>query len=190
MMTLKNFREALFEERKSKFYVYVKPVQNLSECKSYIKEISVKNRDATHNVYAYIICDEEGVHEKAEDDGEPSGTAAKPILDIIRYAELTNVVVIVSRYFGGIKLGAGGLIRAYAAAAKLGLENGEKIPFEKKVECMIEFDYILIKTVDNFLITHGIMEVEKGFLERVIYKFSASEELHLRLSEIQGITII
>ncbi|MCX5773640.1 MAG: YigZ family protein [Fusobacteria bacterium] len=189
-LTVKSYHEILYEERKSKFYGFIKPILNLKEAQNFIFQISKENSQATHNVYAYRVQDDEGVHVKAYDDGEPKNTAGKPILDILNHNDLSNVVIVVSRYFGGIKLGAGGLIRAYASAAKKVIEENEKVPIEKHVDFMIEFDYMLVKTVDNFLISHGISDVEKGFRERVIFKFSASEELQAALKEIQGVSII
>jgi uncharacterized YigZ family protein len=103
-----------FEERKSKFIGYVKPVGSKQEAEDFIASIREKHKDATHNCTAYKVIDNGQEYFKTDDDGEPSGTAGKPMGDIITYMEVTNLAVVATRYFGGIKLGAGGLVRNYA----------------------------------------------------------------------------
>lgn len=104
------------EIKKSKFIGYVYKVDSLSNAKSLILKLKKEHKKATHICYAYKIVGDEYA-EKAFDDGEPSGTAGKPILNVINKKKLSNVLVVVVRYFGGIKLGAGGLIRAYSKTA-------------------------------------------------------------------------
>ena len=102
-------------EKKSRFIGYIAPVETEDEAIAFINEIRTKHRDATHNVYAYVL--REGFKERFSDDGEPHGTAGMPVLDSIRKAGLTDTAVVVTRYFGGILLGTGGLVRAYTSAA-------------------------------------------------------------------------
>lgn len=118
--TLKEYGEASFVERKSRFISYSKPVSNEEEAIQFLNSIRKKHYDATHNCYAYILGENAAI-QRSSDDGEPSGTAGIPILEILRKEGLTNVIVVVTRYFGGILLGAGGLIRAYAEGAKLAI---------------------------------------------------------------------
>ena len=102
-------------EKKSKFIAHLFPVENVEEAENIIKETKKKYYDARHNCIAYRIVDKSKVIEKASDDGEPSGTAGAPMLNILQKNNLANVLIIVTRYFGGILLGTGGLVRAYSA---------------------------------------------------------------------------
>ena len=112
---------AEYEIKKSIFIAHVKHVETEESAREFVQMIRKKNFDATHNCLAWIL-GELGNLQKSNDDGEPSGTAGNPILDTIKKHELTNTAVVVTRYFGGIKLGAGGLIRAYSHTATLGLD--------------------------------------------------------------------
>lgn len=113
--------ETLIIEKKSKFYSHVKPVDNEADAIEYLNQIRSKYSDATHNVYAYVI-DENNIF-RYSDDGEPGGTAGMPVLDTIRKSGIVDVIVVVTRYFGGTLLGTGGLVHAYGASAKKGLEE-------------------------------------------------------------------
>ena len=114
------FGEAEFVEKRSRFIGRVWPVENEEEAVAHIKEMREKHWDATHNVYAYII--REGGAMRYSDDGEPGGTSGMPTLNVFRAGEIYNVCCVITRYFGGILLGTGGLVRAYSQAAKLALE--------------------------------------------------------------------
>ncbi len=111
-----------FIVKKSRFIGYVKPVKTAEEALAFIGEIKSKHWDATHNVYAYSL--REGNLRRFSDDGEPQGTAGIPTLDVILKQEVTDCCVVVTRYFGGIMLGAGGLVRAYSQGARIALESG------------------------------------------------------------------
>ena len=106
---------------KSRFITYVKPVSSREEADAFVKEIKAKHKDATHNVPAMVIGDKMQI-QWASDDGEPSGTSGAPMVQMLVSEEITNVCLVVTRYFGGIKLGTGGLVRAYTSSAKLGIE--------------------------------------------------------------------
>ncbi|MGN0681180.1 MAG: YigZ family protein [Candidatus Fimisoma sp.] len=106
---------------KSRFITYVKPAETREEAEAFIAEIRGKHRDATHNVPAMVLGDKMQI-QWASDDGEPQGTSGAPIVKMLVAAGITNVVIVVTRYFGGIKLGTGGLVRAYTSSAKLGIE--------------------------------------------------------------------
>jgi len=114
------FGEAEFVEKRSRFIGRVWPVETEEEAIAHIKEMREKHWDATHNVYAYII--REGGAMRYSDDGEPGGTSGMPTLNVFRAGEIYNVCCVITRYFGGILLGTGGLVRAYSQAAKLALE--------------------------------------------------------------------
>lgn len=115
MRTIDKNYENLIEIKKSKFITYIHPVASVGEAEEVLKSVRAKHSDATHVCFAYVI-NSPNV-EKASDDGEPDGTAGKPILDVIKKNDLEDVLIIVVRYFGGIKLGAGGLVRAYSSSA-------------------------------------------------------------------------
>ena len=120
--TLKKSAEYSITERKSEFIGYCAPVKTEEEAIAFVNAIKKKHSDARHNVYAYVL--REGYKERFSDDGEPHGTAGMPVLDSIRKAGLTDTAVVVTRYFGGILLGTGGLVRAYTAAAVGALNEG------------------------------------------------------------------
>ena len=137
-------------EKKSRFIANVYAVENQQEAEARIAEISKKYWDARHNCYAYVI----GVNSeisKCSDNGEPSGTAGKPILEVINGAGLTNTLIIVTRYFGGVLLGTGGLVRAYTQSAQAGLANcqiGEKVLSQKLT---VKVGYNMINNVQYYL---------------------------------------
>lgn len=141
--------------KKSRFIGYAMSVETEDEAIKFIEEIKTKHRDATHNVYAYVLGEDNNI-QRYSDDGEPSGTAGIPALEVIKKEDLRNVAVVVTRYFGGKKLGTGGLIRAYTKGAKIGLEAGviiDKILFRK---VKVRIDYTLYGMVENYLINKGI----------------------------------
>lgn len=127
--TVEREANAEFEERRSLFIGYAKPVKSAEEAMEFIKQKKKEHADATHNVYAYLL--DGGRVAKYSDDGEPQGTAGMPVLDTIRKSDVDGVCVVVTRYFGGILLGAGGLVRAYAHSAKLALEAANIITYER-----------------------------------------------------------
>lgn len=138
--------------KKSRFIGYAKPVESEAEAVAFIDEIKRQHRTATHNCSAYVV-GERDQHQKASDDGEPSGTAGKPILEVIKNKGLKNVVVVVTRYFGGIMLGAGGLVRAYTDGAVAGIEAAGEIEMVLHREVFVEVDYTWYGKLENEL--HG-----------------------------------
>lgn len=121
--TVKNPADFTLVEKKSEFIGYCAPVKTEEEAIAFVNSIKKKHSDARHNVYAYVL--REGFAQRFSDDGEPHGTAGMPVLDSIRKAGVTDVAVVVTRYFGGILLGTGGLVRAYTAAASGALKNAD-----------------------------------------------------------------
>lgn len=136
---------------KSRFICYFSPVTTVEEAQAFIEQIKKKHWDATHNCSAYLVGDNQQM-QKANDDGEPSGTAGVPMLEVLKKRHLTNTVVVVTRYFGGIKLGAGGLVRAYTQSVTAALDTAatfvEHLPL-LKVQFMLPFD--LAFKVENSL---------------------------------------
>ncbi|MNZ59065.1 IMPACT family member YigZ [compost metagenome] len=152
--------------RKSRFIGHVMPVKNEEEALLFIEDIKKKHRDATHNCSAYVIGERDEI-QRQSDDGEPSGTAGKPILEVIRNQGVKNVAIVVTRYFGGIMLGAGGLIRAYTDGAVLALEAGEVITRVLRREVFVEIDYTWLGKVENELRGRGIQTGETLFTDKV-----------------------
>ena len=142
MKTIIDGKTAEVTEKKSRFIANIFHVENVTEADEKIKQINKKYYDAKHNCYAYIV---DGI-EKCSDDGEPSKTAGAPMLDILKKNQFTNVLVIVTRYFGGILLGTGGLVRAYSEATKRAIENSVEIVSGERY--IIEVSY---ENVNNVL---------------------------------------
>ena len=138
--TIKENISAEIVEKKSKFIANVFYVETREEVDSIIKEINKKYHDARHNCYAYRVVTDGGIIEKSSDDGEPSGTAGAPMLTILSKNNLANILVVVTRYFGGILLGTGGLVKAYSSACTLAIEKAGLVEKEiadlYKIECV------------------------------------------------------
>jgi len=151
-----------FIERKSRFIGYIKPVANEDEAISFINDIKAKNWDATHNVYAYYIKDETEI-QRYSDDGEPQGTAGLPVLEVIRKQGLQDVAVVVTRYFGGILLGASGLIRAYGKGAAAAIEVAGKVHKVLSKQIAVTVDYTDLGRVQNTLLN------KEYVIENIVY---------------------
>ncbi len=148
--------------RKSLFISYIERVESEEAALAFIDGIRRKHWDATHNCYAYIIGESADI-KRFSDDGEPSGTAGKPILSVIERLELVNTVVVVTRYFGGIMLGAGGLIRAYGESAKVGLEAAGRLERVLSKVVSVSLDYSLFGRLESELIGRGYQIIDKSF---------------------------
>lgn len=157
---------ASYEIQKSRFIAYTSHVETEAEARDFVTAIKKKHFDARHNCSAWVL-GADSSQQKSNDDGEPGGTAGNPILEAIKQHGLTNVVVVVTRYFGGIKLGAGGLIRAYSHTASLGLEATPCL--EVKPFCLIEaeMDYSLLGTVENWIRNEELRTGETAYLDKV-----------------------
>lgn len=190
MKSIKKAVRIEFEERKSKFIGYAKPISTKEEAEDFISTIREMHPDATHNCTVYRVIDNGQEYFKADDDGEPSGTAGKPMGEILTYMEVNNVVVVATRYFGGIKLGAGGLVRNYAKTAKLAVLEGEIVEFIERVECLLDFSYEKINEVETLLINGNEELLNKDFNERVTYRVKISNETLEKLKELKDILVI
>ena len=144
--TIVSASEGIYKEKSSKFLAFAIPVNSVEEIKEIIKEYRKKYFDARHVCYAYML-GHERTDFRANDDGEPSGTAGRPILGQINSRDLTNVLVVVVRYFGGILLGTGGLVTAYKEAAADALDQAEIVEKTVDEQFTIHFDYILLNDV-------------------------------------------
>lgn len=170
---------AEFIEKKSKFIGYVQPVTDETEAAAFIDKIKSRHWDAKHNVYAYVI-GQNGETQRSTDDGEPAGTAGRPVLEIIKGEQLTNTVIVVTRYFGGVLLGTGGLVRAYGKAAKLAIENSEKVRRVKAKKIAVCADYDFIGKVENFLLQNGYC------IDHIEYKNNAVIYCILKETEVEA----
>lgn len=142
-ITIRDRGEDSFEEKKSEFIGYAKRVETEEEAKEFVNEIKSMHKQARHNCWAYVIGENYGI-QRYSDDGEPQGTAGIPILEVMKKQEITDCCVVVTRYFGGILLGAGGLTRAYTKGASIAVKAGGVVEKVKgsKVSISIDYDFI------------------------------------------------
>lgn len=140
-ITIKNNVVAEIIEKKSKFIANVYYAESQEKAEERLKEVKKKHNDARHNCYAYRVIKENAIIERCSDDGEPSGTAGAPMMNILQKNNLCNILVVVTRYFGGILLGTGGLVRAYSEATNKALEIAEKIEVEEGVIVEVNLEY-------------------------------------------------
>lgn len=157
--------EVSMEERKSLFICNIKRIENEEKAMEFINSIKMKYKDATHNVYAYIT--NNNISMRYSDDGEPQGTAGPPMLEVLKREGINDVVAVVTRYFGGIMLGAGGLIRAYGAACKAGVDAGQKVMRLNAKEFYITCDYDKYGKLNNYIQRKNIKVIDSVFLENI-----------------------
>lgn len=160
--------QTLTIEKKSKFISSVMPVDNEEDAIAYLNSIRSKYPDATHNVYAYVI-DENNIF-RYSDDGEPSGTAGMPVLDTIRKAGIVDVVVVITRYFGGTLLGTGGLVHAYGASAKKGLIESKIVTRTLCDIVEVKVDYTLVGKLQYTIASEGYLLEDTIYGDDVTFK--------------------
>lgn len=163
---------------KSRFICLLYRINNETDVDEILSKVKKEYKDATHYCYAYII----STIKRFNDDGEPSGTAGMPILNVLENNDLDYTLCIVVRYFGGIKLGAGGLVRAYTKAVTTTLNNTNIVTLHKGHKIIIEFNYDKTKLIDNLL--KDIKIVDKEFLETIFYTILISDENYHSLENI------
>ena len=179
--TIDNEAEGIITEKKSKFIANIFYVENEKEAKKIKKKIKKKYYDARHNCYAYRIKNENGILQKQSDDGEPSGTAGSPMLNILEKKELINVIAIVTRYFGGILLGTGGLVKAYSEALKEALRNAEYAQIEQGYILEIITTYEDINKIEHLLIQNDVAIVNKEYTEKIKLLVEISKEKYEKI---------
>ena len=158
--------ETLYEIQKSKFITHLRHVDTEEEAREFITAIKKRYFDARHNCSAYVL-GEKADKQKSNDDGEPGGTAGNPILEAIKKNGLTNIVVVVTRYFGGIKLGAGGLIRAYSHAATIGIEAATILEMTPFVRLDVAISYEHLATIEHYMRQNEIRSTDADYAEGV-----------------------
>ena len=190
--TIEKTAEGYITERKSKFISYVIPVETEDDVKTILEEYRKKYYNARHVCWAYMLGPTREDY-RSNDDGEPSGTAGRPILGQIRSFGLTNVLILVARYFGGTLLGTGGLVRAYKEAAAAAIENAKIV--EKTVDdsFILHFDYPLLNEVMRVLNLFESAKWTQNFTEtcemEITIRQSLSKQLAQSLSAIYGVTV-
>ncbi len=157
------------EIRNSVFIGYASPVKDEKEARDFIQMVKSRHADADHNVYAYVIKSDKNLAIKYDDDGEPAGSSGKPIYKVLEMKELNNVAVVVTRYFWGIKLGFGGLAKAYRETAAKAIENAGYLEVRERSIVRIKLEYPDIQKVKMTVLQHGII-IEEDFSENVLFR--------------------
>lgn len=187
-VTLAASGQAEFEEKRSLFIGYARPVKTEEEASAFIKEIKEKHKDATHNVYGYVM--RGGILCRYSDDGEPSGTAGKPVLDVIRKSGVDDTAVVVTRYFGGTLLGTGGLVHAYSLAAKLAIENAGIATYEEYTEMRVSCSYSDYQKINLEFEKNEVIVDSSDFAQDVEVRFAVraplADALAKKISEISS----
>lgn len=185
--TVKHRASTLLVEKKSKFIASVSPADSEEEALEFLKEIKSKYPDATHNVYAYII-DENNIF-RYSDDGEPGGTAGMPVLDTIRKEGLVDVCVVVTRYFGGTLLGTGGLVHAYGSSAKQGLYEADIITRALCNVVCAKVDYTMSGKIQHMIATENLITDDIVYGDDVTYYiYSMIDETENLIKKITELT--
>ena len=173
--TIFEYAENEYVIEKSRFIAHVKPVESYEEAQAFVAEIKQEHRDATHNV-PVIICGNKQEIKWASDDGEPQGTSGLPVLKMVSDLGITNVAIVITRYFGGIKLGTGGLARAYTQAAKLAIEKAGLCSVEKGCYLSYKMDYSYLAKLQNIEKQGDFSIVDTNYTDKVIVKLATKEE--------------
>ena len=186
--TVKHSASDEFTEKRSRFIGYVRPVQTAEEATAFVAEIQKKHWDAKHNVYAYILRD--GNVKRYSDDGEPQGTAGLPMLEVFKREGVENVVCVVTRYFGGVLLGTGGLLRAYTKSAKDALDAAGIAAVRRWVKLEAACPYSLLERMKTecLALEGAVSDVEYGADVRMTFLLpeSRSEEFQARVTELSA----
>lgn len=173
------------EIKKSKFITYLHRTQSEEEAKEFLKATKKQHPNANHHCTAMII----GNIVRSNDDGEPSQTAGHPMLDVLMHHNMQDILVIVVRYFGGIKLGTGGLVRAYSSSVQEALKLATLTQVTILQEYQIRFNYDLIGKIDYYFRSENIQIIEKQYEDYVIYHFLVKEDISKSLLELTNGTI-
>lgn len=181
LKTIKENVEAEIVEKKSKFIANLIYVKSQEEAEEHLKSIRKKHYDAKHHCYAYSIMTKDGIINKSSDDGEPSGTAGAPMLNIINKNELINVLVVVTRYFGGILLGTGGLVKAYSDSTLKAIENADFVIEERGYEVRLEINYNDFDKLSYYCKMNNINVINSEYSEKVICNIELNNEEKDRL---------
>lgn len=191
-LTVKGNAEGLYKEKGSKFLSFTFPVEGEEKIKLLLEDIKKKYHDARHHCYAYRLGREGDIY-RANDAGEPNHSAGNPILGQIRSNNLTNILVVVVRYFGGTKLGVGGLINAYKTAAAEAISNSTVITKTSNVRLQIKFDYLamndVMRLIKDYELTIKVQEFEEDCYMELEVRLSLVDEVVDKLNAVENITV-
>ena len=181
--TIKNNLIGELVVKKSKFITNIIKVSSKEEAEEEIKKIKKKYYDARHNCIAYRILENEKIIERFSDDGEPSGTAGQPLLNILEKNNIVNVLVIVTRYFGGILLGTGGLVRAYSESLLNILSKSDMVEIKIGIECEVEIEYSQLEKFKYYCKNNDINIKEYKYTEKIVCKIEMDENKKSKILE-------
>jgi uncharacterized YigZ family protein len=181
--TIKVNSEGSFKDKGSKFLAFAFPVENEEEINKYRAELRKKFFDARHHVYAFCIGADKSVF-RSSDDGEPSNSSGPPVLGQIRSFDLTNILIVVVRYFGGTKLGIPGLINAYKSAAKNAIESAEIIDKNVEIPLTLRFEYILMNDVMKVLKNDGVHIIHQQFDSDCVIELRINKDMYQHITEL------
>lgn len=182
-VTIQKAIETEIVEKKSKFIADLIPIETVQEAEDIIKEIRKKYHDARHHCIAYRILEENQIIEKSSDDGEPSGTAGAPMLNILQKNQLANVLIVVTRYFGGILLGTGGLVRAYSDALLKAIKESVLLKKVKGIEMLVKVDYANFDNFQYYSKNNNIFITNVEYGEEISCKIELEEEKKEKLCQ-------
>ena len=181
-LTIKEKVETQIVQKKSKFIASLIPVEGRQNLEEELQNIRRTYHDARHNCFAYRILEEEKVVERASDDGEPSGTAGAPMLELLRGNNLVNILVVVTRYFGGILLGTGGLVKAYSDVTTEAISMAKTMQLEKVAEFKIDIDYTQLEKLKYYLNQIG------GIIKNIDYSETITANIYVPSNLIEFFT--
>ncbi|ACD54126.1 thymidylate synthase [Clostridium botulinum] len=175
-ITIRNFGEDRFEEKKSEFIGYAKRVESEEEAKVFVSEIKNMHKQARHNCWAYVIGENMNI-QRYSDDGEPQGTAGIPILEVMKKSGITDCAVVVTRYFGGVLLGTGGLTRAYTKGASISIKSAGIVEKVVGLKLTLEMDYDLFGKV-QYICAQNLWHIEETeYTDKVIVHILAEKDI-------------
>lgn len=190
--TIKGNAEGIFRDRGSRFLAYAFPVTDLEEIKPILDQLRKEHHDARHHCFAYMLGNERAIF-RSNDDGEPSGTGGRPILGQINSYGLTNILIVVVRYFGGTLLGVSGLINAYRSAAENAIQNSEIIECTLKEYYEIKYPYTSMNDVMKIIKEEDISQTDQSFETvcsiRISFGISAKEKIMRRFERVDGLEL-
>ncbi len=187
--TLKKLQALEITIEKSKFIGYAKPIKTQEEAIEFIEEIKKKHKDATHNVPAFVLGESFQI-QWASDDGEPQGTAGAPIVQMLVKEGITNLAVVVTRYFGGVKLGTGGLVRAYTSTAKETLLKAGIVEYRPEKICVIKYPYDVQGKMEGIIRKTGVIVEKTNYLEEITSEILLNQQEEKFKELIEGITSV
>lgn len=182
-ITIKKAIETEIVEKKSRFIANLFPVESVKEAEKLIGDSKKKYHDARHNCIAYRIIENNQIIEKSSDDGEPSGTAGAPMLTILQKNHLVNVLIVVTRYFGGVLLGTGGLVRAYSDSLLKAIEESERVEKCQGIELLVRLEYSELEKFKYYCRNHNILITNTEYSEWVTCNIELEDEKKEKLEK-------